>query len=567
MPAGQHRSPLFALADAHVERSAEISPIAATRQGIGGHDDRLDDFSVERTGVEADHVRSSLAALAEIEALDEVDRVGKAMMEERLTTWLGLLESGEIRRTISVLASPASEVRGVFEIQRAESPEDAELIRSRLADVRRAFASWRGALDEDSARGFVPARRQALGIAEQLATYAAGAFAGVARRAATSCGADPEASGLAAAGADADLASGELAEWMRTVYAGRTVDHDPIGEERYRGYAQVFNGADLDFDEVYRWGWEELQRINARMWEIAAGVAPGAGSLAEVAALLDADEAGIVTGTDALVARLEALTAGAVEMLDGVHFDIDERLRRCEARLAPEGSAAAAYYIPPSEDFSRPGTTWYPTLGRERFPIWRDVSTWYHESVPGHHLQLATSLLERRRQTRFQRLEGFVSGYGEGWALYAERLMEELGAFADPADEMGYLSGQALRAARVVVDIGMHLERTAPADIGELGRLGDVGGRVWDAPMAVAMLEERALEDHEKALSEVDRYLGFPAQAISYKVGERVWLACREDARRRLGAAFDLKAWHAHALALGPMGLDPFAAEMAMFAG
>jgi uncharacterized protein (DUF885 family) len=265
--------------------------------------------------------------------------------------------------------------------------------------------------------------------------------------------------------------------------------------------------------------------------------------------------------------RLKELTAGAVDMLDGVHFDIDERIRFCDARLAPEGSAAAPYYIQPNEDLSRPGTTWYPTLGHDRFPLWRLVSTWYHESVPGHHLQCATAILEKQRQTRYQRLEGWVSGYGEGWALYAERLMEELGGFAHPADEMGFLSCQALRAARIVVDIGLHLGLPAPADIGTLGALGDVGGRVWDAEMAVAMLVERAIEPHDMAVSEVDRYLGLPGQAISYKVGERVWLESRQEARTRLGAAFDLKAWHAHALALGPMGLDPFRQEMIAFAG
>jgi uncharacterized protein (DUF885 family) len=303
------------------------------------------------------------------------------------------------------------------------------------------------------------------------------------------------------------------------------------------------------------------------MWEIAADMAPGVDSLTGVASELDADEGRTVHGADVLLGRLRGLTSGAVEMLDGVHFDIDERVRFCDARLAPEGSAAAPYYIAPNEDLSRPGTTWFPTLGHDRFALWRLVSTWYHESVPGHHLQCATSILQRDRQTRFQRLEGFVSGYGEGWALYAERLMEELGAYADPGDEMGYLSAQALRAARIVVDIGMHLALPAPPDIGVLGALGDVAGRTWDAEMAVALLEERAIEPTDMAVSEVDRYLGVPGQAISYKVGERVWLEMREDARRRLGPAFDMKAWHAHALALGPMGLDPFRKQMAAFAG
>jgi uncharacterized protein (DUF885 family) len=565
MPDTRFRSDLFELADEFIERNAELEPITATRQGIDRYDDRLNDFSAAHTNELVDLVSSTLKALDSTEAIDDVDRLGKAFMVERLTTQLDMLESGEERRTFSVLWSPASEIRRVFEIQPAENEEHAARIRSRLEGVRRSLRSWQSTLDEDSSRDMTPPRRHALGVARQLATFAEGSYASVAERLARACGVDTESSGLAAAAADADLACGELSQWMRAEYAPRCPEADAAGPERYRRWSAYWNGAQLDLDEIYEWGWEDLKRINSRMWEIAAEVAPGARTLAEAAHTLDADESRALHGTEALLEALKALTAGAVEMLQGKHFDIDERARFCDARLAPEGSAAAAYYVPASEDLSRPGTTWYPTLGRDRFPIWRDVSTWYHESVPGHHLQFSTSLLERQRQTRYQRLEGFVSGYGEGWALYAERLMEELGALSDPADEMGYLSGQALRAARIVVDIGMHLGRPAPADIGALGGLGDVAGRVWDAEMAVAMLEDRAILENDKATSEVDRYLGVPGQAIAYKVGERIWLRCRQEARERLGDAFDLKAWHAYGLGLGSLGLDLFQEEMARF--
>jgi uncharacterized protein (DUF885 family) len=561
------RSELFAFADAYITKSTALNPLAATDYGIDLYDDVLTDFSLASVSERVGLMRSSLAALTAIEPTDDIDRIGREVMTERLAAHLILEESGETRRTFSVLSSPVSEIRQVFAIQPATTTEHAGKIRSRLAAVRGALDSWRGALHEDSQAGLVTARRQALNVADQLGTYAQGAFRHVAQRAAESCGVDTTSSGLETAAADADQACGELAGWLRTVYAPRAVTADAVGAERYAPWALYFCGADLDLSEIHDWGWADLQRINGRMWEIAAELAPGARTLADVALVLDADEDGAVHGAATLLERLKGLTAGAVDMLDGVHFDIDERIRFCDARLAPEGSAAAPYYISPSEDLSRPGTTWYPTLGHDRFPLWRLVSTWYHESVPGHHLQCATAILQRDRQTRFQRLEGFVSGYGEGWALYAERLMEELGGFAHPADEMGYLSAQALRAARIVVDIGMHLELPAPADIGVLGALGDVAGRTWDAEMAVALLVERAIEPSDMAVSEVDRYLGLPGQAISYKVGERAWLEARQAARNRLGPVFDLKAWHAHALALGPMGLDPFRTEMAAFAG
>ena len=291
---------------------------------------------------------SRWSALASIVPTDDIDRIGKEVMVERLTASLGLEESGETRRTFSVLSSPASAIRQVFSIQPAQNPEHAARIGSRLAAVRAALESWRGALDEDSLRGLVAARRQALGVARQLDTYADGAFSGVARRAAASCGVDADSSGLVAAASDADRACGELAGWLRSVYTPRATEDDAVGAERYGPWARYFSGAELDLVEIHQWGWADLQRINARMWEIAAEVAPGADTLTEVASRLDADEGRAVHGADALLERLRGFTSSAVEMLDGVHFDIDERVRFCDARLAPEGSAAAPYYIAPT---------------------------------------------------------------------------------------------------------------------------------------------------------------------------------------------------------------------------
>jgi uncharacterized protein (DUF885 family) len=194
-------------------------------------------------------------------------------------------------------------------------------------------------------------------------------------------------------------------------------------------------------------------------------------------------------------------------------------------------------------------------MGKEKFSFWHIASTWYHEAIPGHHLQVATSMVETDRLNRYQRNDAWTSGHGEGWALYAERLMDELGAFSDPGYEMGYLSAQALRAARVVVDIGMHLSLPGP------------DGKSWNAESAFELLRDRALLDEVSARSEVDRYLGLPGQAISYKVGERVWMRAREDAKKRLGAKFSLKEFHRFALALGPMGLDPFENELRKWNG
>jgi uncharacterized protein (DUF885 family) len=385
----------------------------------------------------------------------------------------------------------------------------------------------------------------------QLETFSKGAFQSVAKKF------DPtgENSSLLDAAKQAESACLETANWLRDSYLPKADPKDGVGEERYKIWARHFTGADLNLRDTYEWGIAQLEEINARMKRAADRLYPNASSLREVADRLEKDPRYTVEGEAELLRKLSDFIAKAVERLDGKEFDIDPRIKNCEARLAPEGSASAAYYMGPSEDLSRPGTTWYPTMGRKTFGWWHIVSTWYHEAVPGHHLQVATTKINTERLTRFQRNRVWVSGYGEGWALYAERLMDELGAFEDPGFEMGYLSAQGLRAARVVVDIGMHCGYK------------DFNGEVWNAESAFKILHERALLDEISARSEVDRYLGWPGQAISYKVGERFMMESREDAKRRLGSKFELKKFHSYVLNLGPMGLDPFKAEMAAWNG
>ena len=564
MSSTTHRSAVFAFANDVVEHDAASDPIFATGAGVTSYDHLLPDFSPERTVRDIEATKDFLSQLSTLEASDDVDRVALAVLRERLDARLGLLESGESSCIFGVLTSPLSEIRQVFELMPSEGPAQVAVVAQRLAQVRPALTSWRRTLEQLAQDGQLPSRRHVMGVGQQAATYAEGTYEGFARRLAPESTDDSD---LVVAARDADAACGELATWMVEVLALSAGDHEACGPERYAAWSQYWNGAVLDFEELYAWGFDDLQRINARMWEIAQQLLPGATSLAEVAAHLEADPARLIEGTDELLRRLIGFTEDAVAKLDGVHFDIDPRIRFCDARLAPEGGAAAPYYIPPSEDLSRPGTTWFPTLGATTFSWWSHASTWYHEGVPGHHLQCATSIIEAERQSRFHRLEAWTSGYGEGWALYAERLMNELGFFEDLGDEMGFLAGQALRAARIVVDIGLHLELPVPAGFGSLADFGDCSGKAWTPPMAVAVLEERAIQPHEMSVSEVDRYLGLPAQAISYKVGERVWMRTREAARFRLGEDFSLKRFHAFALALGPMGLDPLEAELAAWDG
>jgi uncharacterized protein (DUF885 family) len=353
----------------------------------------------------------------------------------------------------------------------------------------------------------------------------------------------------------AKFAYREMARYLREAYAAKACEREAAGEDRYALLARVFLGKAIDPKETYEWGWQELHQVEQEMEETARRIKPGA-TVAEVLELLETDPSRSVEGAEAYQKWLQELHDQALADLHGKHFDIPEQIRRIEVMLPPPGSAAAAYYTGPSEDFTRPGRTWWPTMGRETFPKWGEVTTAYHEGVPGHHLQVAGARCLGERLSRYQRLLGFISGYGEGWALYAERLMGELGYLQNPDYYMGLLSAQALRCVRVVIDIGMHLELKIP----EIERFHP--GETWDHDLAVEFSIERTGRPREFMASEVVRYLGWPAQAISYKVGEASWLKAREAAKAKAGGMFDLKRFHSQALDLGPMGLAQLEREL-----
>jgi uncharacterized protein (DUF885 family) len=440
----------------------------------------------------------------------------------------------------------------------ADTDGDWGVMARRMGAVPAALAGYRESLALGAERGLFAAPRQVETVAGQLGEWLA-AGAGAGWFAEFAAGADVPAAlradlDRAAAGAAAAVA--RLRDWMTADYLPRAAGTpDGMGEERYLRSARLWTGAHLDLAETAEWGWSEYHRIRAEMEEEASRVLPGAAP-AEAMRYLD-EHGAAVDGVEQVRERLQQMMDDAIASLDGTHFDIAEPLRTVQAMIAPAGSAAAPYYSPPSQDFSRPGRTWLPALGRTRFPEWNLISIWYHEGVPGHHLQLAQWVHVAGQLSRFQTGVGGVSACSEGWALYAETLMDELGYLKAPGARLGYLDAQMLRAVRIVIDLGMHLGLTVP------GHSPVGAGQVWTPELAGEFF--RASSGHDPAFidSEIMRYLSAPGQAISYKLGERAWLAGREAARAARGASFDLKAWHMKALSLGSLGLDDLSDELA----
>ncbi len=547
------RHPVFDLSDRFVDDLAARRPMLATALGLAGQDHEWDDPSPAGQEAIAGFLREQRSTLAGLPSTeDRWAALAVRILAEEIELALEPFEHGDHLRELGHIQSLFPELRETFDLMDTESVEGWRAVATRLSTIGQPLAGWRESLSEGMARGLWASRRQAESIIGQLRASVSpdGAFTGLVAGFADSGVTDEGlGDGLRDALDAAGRATEEMAVWLEEEYLPGAPTRDGVGEERYARHARSFLGTDLDLADTYRWGWDHLAEIRSEMEELARRIDPTT-DLAGVVAGLDADPARSAASPEKFRSAMLERIRRAMEELTDTHFEIPEQIRTIDVRLAPKGAALGAYFAPPSEDFSRPGTTWWSLGDQEVVPYWNQVSTAYHEGFPGHHLQCGLQVCLGDRLSRVHRLLFWLPGYGEGWALYAERLMRELGYLDRPELELGMLSSSALRAVRVVIDIGSHLELPIPAGV------AFHPGERWTYDLGVEALEHYAFEPPAVARSEITRYLGWPGQAISYKVGERAILALRDEVRARDGADFDLKAFHERVLGSGPVGLD-----------
>ncbi|MFF9914045.1 DUF885 domain-containing protein [Streptomyces sp. NPDC013457] len=552
------------VADSYVDALIELDPITGTYLGVKESAGLLPDFSPAGQEAVAELARGTLARLDEAERLpgadSDAERRCARLLRERLTAELAVHEADEGLCAVSNMRSPAHSVRMVFTVMATVTEEDWEAVARRLRAVPTALEGYRASLELGLERKLLGGPRPTATFVGQLTEWAGGDgdgrgwFEEFAAAAPDSLPSELRTE-LASASRGATEAVVALRDWMRDVYAPAVAGApDTVGRERYQRWSRYFNGTDLDLDQAYAYGWSEYHRLHAEMRTEAERILPGSGPW-EALAHLDVHGTHI-EGVEEVRVWLQNLMDEAIEALDGTHFELAERVRKVESRIAPPGGAAAPYYTGPSEDFSRPGRTWLPVDGQNRFPVYDLVSTWYHEGVPGHHLQIAQWVHVADQLSRYQATIGGVSANAEGWALYAERLMDELGFLPDAERRLGYLDAQMMRACRVIVDIGMHLRLRIPADS------PFHPGEEWTPELAQEFFQRHSSRPPAFVESEMTRYLSMPGQAIGYKLGERAWLLGRANAQAAHGDAFDAKAWHMAALSQGPLGLDDLVEEI-----
>lgn len=537
-------------AERYFDGHVALSPVEATTLGVSSaRSDRLDDYSPAGWAAKDALRASTLAQLEGLSPVDETDRVTLAAMRERLGLAREWHAAGLNEMSLNNIDSPLQNVRDVLDLMPTATEQDWVDIRARLHGIPTALRQWLESLRYAAGRGRVAARRQVLACVEQGQDMSAedGHLARFRQLARLGDAPLPESleRGLADAAAVAAGGFAECVDALRTEILPVAREQDACGRDTYQLCSRQFLGTAVDLEDTYAWGLAELERIRAEMTQVADALVPSGGVPAAIAEL-DTQPRYLLQGTGALRSWMQERADEAVRGLADVHFDIPEPVRRIECLIAPTHTGGI-YYTGPSDDFTRPGRMWWSVpRGVNTFSTWRELTTVYHEGVPGHHLQVAQTTYRSALLNRWRRLMLWTSGHGEGWALYAERLMRELGYLDDPGNLLGMLEAQSLRAARVVIDIGVHCGFAPPPSVGDR----------WTYDAAWAFLNANSTMRAETLRFELDRYLGWPGQAPSYKIGERLWLDLRAQAQRRAGAGFDLRDFHLRALNIGGVGLD-----------
>lgn len=545
----RQKTAVDAAADEYYEATLDLHPDWATIEGRTGRETEYTDFSPAGYAAQADLARRTLQKVNALEPVDAVDRVTLDVMNERLGLELEIYDGGYGPWELSNIATPAHEIRMIFDLMDQESAQGWEHVVGRMGNVGTALDQFVQTLRHHARAGRVAAARQVRLCITQFTEYAreGGFFDELAAQAVARHPVLSEPARTQAASARAGYQ--RLVDFLREELLPLAPAEDAFGRERYQLHSREFLGATVDLEETYAWGVEELDRIIAEEQEVAAAIRPGA-SIAEAKEILNQDPARKLHGTDALRSWMQRLSDQAVEALAQEHFAIEGPMRRLECMIAPT-QEGGMYYTGPSSDFSRPGRMWWSVpAGETEFTTWSETSTVYHEGVPGHHLQVATSTAMAGSMNQYRASGAWCSGHGEGWALYAERLMDQLGFLSDPGDRMGMLDGQRMRAARVVFDIGLHCGFEIPQRwVEELG----VRPGPWTAEAGEAFLRANLDLSEGQRDFEFNRYLGWGGQAPSYKVGQRIWEQLRDEALQR---GESLKDFHTRALKVGSVGLD-----------
>ncbi|MBI2386892.1 MAG: DUF885 domain-containing protein [Elusimicrobia bacterium] len=526
-----------------------LSPLLATFYGERGHDDRLDDNSpagrAERRT--ADEALLKRARALNLKALTPEERLSVEVMKAMLDDELDGLSFPFPEFEVDHMDGGQSWIPTVIQTaQPMRDAADAAALERRLKAVPLYLKRHRENVASGLKTGRVAARVPTEKLIRQLEEMLAAPvdespYAEACERLPEPLLSEWKPRLLKIVSDEVLPAVKELADFLKDGYLEKTrtggdigLSAVPGGRAMYRHKIRSHTTADKSADELHRIGLAELEVLRGEMTQIARR-AGHAGDLESYLETVRADPANFFKTREEVLKDAELLVGRATARLPEWFGTLPRTalvVKPVEA-FQEKNEAAARYFQPPT-DLSRPGAYYINTYKPESRPRFSMTSLAVHEGVPGHHLQIALAL-ENRELPQFRRSAGFTA-YVEGWALYAERLGDEMGLYGDDLSRLGMLSDQALRAARLVVDTGIH-------------------AKGWTREKAVEFMRSNTPMSREEIEAEVDRYTVWPGQALAYKVGQLEIAALRDEVKARTGRRFDIKAFHDAVLRHGPLPL------------
>jgi len=540
------------LADRFWGSILELNPTLATQYGDERYADRLEDPSPKGRAKGRRLMERTLADAQAIPAddLSVEDRITRDML--LVVTELNIEEDDQKLyqlRAVDQMGGPQTLLPQLVQFQPADTPERLAKLLARLA----AYPAYMGAhvdvLREGLASGLTAPRIVAERTIAQLERLLSVPFEEAIIPSLAKVSSDEDREAIRAAVRDhvypADRAF--LEALQGDYFAATRVDPGlwsaPDGEALYRTAIRSWTTLDLDPQEVHQIGLDELREIEAERRDIANRAGFGDDTKAYRAALA-ADPANVPTSREAIVERatedIERAASAAPRYFG--------RLPRAGCEVRPveefkEKDAPFAYYFPPSIDGTRSGIYYVNAYDLPSRTYTQLATTTYHEAIPGHHFQIALEM-ENENLNTFRRLGSRMVGsaYVEGWGLYSEKLADEMGIFRSEGERFGMLDAMAWRAARLVVDTGLHALR-------------------WTRQRSIDFLLETGLTD-TNATIETDRYICWPGQALTYKTGQREIERLRREMEARDGSGFDLRAFHDAVLGHGSLPLATLSREL-----
>lgn len=519
----------MALADDFLDRLCELDPLGASEEGFSQYDGKIGDLSPARQEKLSDLAKGTLYLSKNCEISNFNEQLCADVLDDYCSDMIDNYETDDWIRTINVLTNPLDTIHVTCHNVDTQDKEAIWKRDQKIEEIPFALASFKETIDLGLEKNALPRRTQIAHMAHNCALFANDQLF------------------ISTKARNAFLRFGSF---LMDEIIPKTNEKDAVGPEIYARCAKRHLGKEINLKETYEWGWHEIHAIFDEIETVITELNPG-GTYKETISILENDETRTANSPEELQTFLQDLLDNSVAQLNGTHFDIDPRMLKIEACLLEEAGSSAMFYSTPSEDFSRPGRTYYPINGKTRFPLWEEVTTCYHEGLPGHHLHVGSIKCLGSDLSQFQKTLAFNTGESEGWALYAERLMVELGYNNDPAYIFGMLNASLFRATRIVMDIGLHCEYVIPDDAPDIYPRGEK----WNPQLAMKVLEDVIGMSPTYAKDEVYRYLGWIGQAVTYKIGEQTIRDIRERERKRLGSAFSLKEFHTRLLSYGHVGL------------